>query len=51
MRLGVVLLSAILLFACDESAPDADKDGVPDSRDNCPDLANADQLDLDGDGL
>lgn len=29
--------------------PDADGDGVPDGRDNCPDTANADQADSDGD--
>jgi len=29
---------------------DADGDGVPDDEDNCPDAANADQADLDGDG-
>ncbi len=34
-----------------ESLEDADGDGIPDSRDNCPDVPNADQADLDGDGL
>lgn len=31
--------------------PDTDGDGVPDSIDNCPDIANADQADVDGDGV
>jgi hypothetical protein len=31
--------------------PDADKDGTPDSEDNCPTFANADQKDSDGDTL
>jgi hypothetical protein len=30
--------------------PDGDGDGVPDSSDNCPGTANADQADTDGDG-
>lgn len=30
---------------------DSDADGTPDSTDNCPDVANADQADLDGDGI
>jgi hypothetical protein len=30
---------------------DSDGDGVPDSSDNCPSVANADQADADGDGL
>jgi len=30
--------------------PDADGDGVPDAADDCPDVANPDQADLDGDG-
>jgi len=30
---------------------DADDDGVPDDEDNCPDVANADQADCDGDGV
>jgi len=31
--------------------PDNDGDGVPDGEDNCPDVANADQVDIDGDGI
>ncbi|MBI5508788.1 MAG: thrombospondin type 3 repeat-containing protein [Deltaproteobacteria bacterium] len=31
--------------------PDADLDGVPDSTDNCPTTANADQADSDADGM
>ena len=30
---------------------DSDRDGVPDRDDNCPNTANADQDDFDGDGL
>ena len=33
------------------SVIDSDGDGVPDEEDNCPDTANADQLDTDGDGI
>ena len=32
------------------SDPDSDSDGTSDSTDNCPDTANADQLDTDSDG-
>lgn len=47
----------LLLVACPESgceeetAPDADEDGVPDDDDNCPDVANPDQEDWDSDGV
>jgi hypothetical protein len=30
---------------------DKDKDGIPDAKDNCPGVANQNQLDSDGDGL
>ncbi len=32
-------------------SPDQDKDGVPDGVDNCPNVANPDQKDTDGDGV
>lgn len=31
--------------------PDGDDDGIPDAEDNCPDDANMDQSDIDGDDL
>src|SRR5262249_23922857 len=31
--------------------PDADRDGVADENDNCPDYPNADQADADNDGV
>jgi beta-glucanase (GH16 family) len=31
--------------------PDADEDGVPDRRDNCPEIPNPEQADHDGDGF
>lgn len=35
----------------DICAPDSDNDGVADSRDNCPAVANPDQADTDGNGI
>jgi Thrombospondin type 3 repeat/RTX calcium-binding nonapeptide repeat (4 copies) len=35
----------------DTPPSDGDGDGVPDSEDNCPGLANPDQADADGDGI
>ena len=37
--------------ACTVTVVDTDHDGVPDSRDNCPKVANADQKDTDADGI
>lgn len=58
--LGLVLISSSMLVACgggggdsDAAAPtiaDADKDTIVDSKDNCPNVANTDQKDTDGDG-
>ncbi|MEZ4265908.1 MAG: OmpA family protein [Myxococcota bacterium] len=38
-------------FTVAPGKPDRDDDGAPDEADNCVDVANADQLDIDGDGL
>jgi len=38
------------IFSCVDTL-DTDGDGVVDAGDNCPDIANADQQDLDGDAL
>ncbi len=32
-------------------ASDRDNDGIPDARDNCPDVSNPDQKDVDGNGI
>jgi hypothetical protein len=34
-----------------QAAHDSDDDGIPDHIDNCPFIANSDQLDTDGDGI
>ena len=36
---------------CGHPDPDPDSDGVADCIDNCPDTANPDQADIDGDGV
>ncbi|HET9852960.1 MAG TPA: hypothetical protein VFP56_10695 [Candidatus Limnocylindrales bacterium] len=41
----------ITLTVSAPSAPDGDSDGIPDSSDNCPTVANADQTNTDGDAL
>ena len=45
--LGLTLLLSLSSFAF----AGADGDGIPDDSDNCPRIANADQLDTDADGL
>ena len=42
---------AALHYATGPGEPDSDGDGVPDARDDCPAVANADQRDTDGDGI
>ncbi|TCK68060.1 gliding motility-associated-like protein [Winogradskyella wandonensis] len=36
---------------CGVPLPDADGDGIPDDTDNCPDIVNTDQSDIDGDDI
>jgi cysteine-rich repeat protein len=36
---------------CTNPPVDNDSDGIPDSTDNCPSIANSDQADSDGDGI
>ena len=38
-------------FSVPLANPDTDGDGIPDSIDNCPTVANPDQRDTDGDGI
>ncbi len=47
----LLLLTSTALLASVQAQPDSDGDGVPNSRDNCPDVPNPDQADFDGDGL
>ena len=46
---GKSLVSEELRFST--SAPDADGDGIDNQIDNCPNIANPDQLDFDSDGI
>jgi len=50
---GILLAAALVLMLAvgGARAADSDGDGVPDDRDNCPDVANPTQLDSDGDGI
>jgi len=48
---GFINLFELGLCVVGEFAEDTDGDGVNDLADNCVDIANADQADLDGDGL
>ena len=48
---GTINLFEIELCVIGEFSPDTDGDGVIDSEDNCVDVANADQADLDNDGI
>ena len=48
---GVINLFELELCVAGEFTQDTDGDGVVDSVDNCVDIANADQADMDEDGL
>ncbi len=65
-RVPFFVLTALLLFACDDGGSegtedggvdaavggfDPDDDGRPNDEDNCPNVANADQADGDDDGV
>jgi hypothetical protein len=47
---GICATGDFAPFLVIESAVDGDEDGVPDSADNCTEIANADQRDTNGDG-
>ena len=47
---GTIDYDNVLLRAA-TAVDDGDDDGVPDDEDNCPDVANPDQADADGDGI
>ena len=44
-------VSVVLLVAQTPPPPDSDLDGIVDTLDNCPHVANPDQQDTDGDGV
>ena len=48
-----MILSILFLIGCIEEVNnvDTDDDGIPDIDDNCPDVYNPNQEDLDGDGI
>jgi hypothetical protein len=53
---GLLALSSVAALAAPpldvaNQIVDSDEDGIPDSEDNCPDVANPDQLDTDTDSL
>ncbi|PIR00732.1 MAG: hypothetical protein COV66_04705 [Nitrospinae bacterium CG11_big_fil_rev_8_21_14_0_20_45_15] len=47
----VVADDSFTITCFDSTPPDADADGIPDANDNCPNIANSDQLDQDIDGI
>jgi hypothetical protein len=47
--IAILLVAGLSLAAAAEPAPDLDKDGVPDSLDNCTSVANPPPLDCDTD--
>lgn len=53
LKISSTLSMAILLAACgsDSKPKDTDKDSIADKSDNCLNIANVEQLDLDQDGI
>ena len=49
--LFMVLALSVSAFASNALAQDSDGDGIPDSKDNCPTMANPNQNDCDLDGI
>ena len=49
--LFMVLALSVGVFASNALAQDSDGDGIPDSKDNCPTMANPNQNDCDLDGI
>jgi len=45
------IINSWTLEICGSPQDDIDEDGVPNDVDNCPETANADQSDVDGDGI
>lgn len=50
-RTGATYQLVISAVPVDEQPQDADADGVPDTQDSCPTVANPEQTDGDGDGV
>ena len=56
MRIWRCIVLMILISSCDDEIigvtyPDSDQDGFYDGIDNCPQVFNPEQLDIDGDGI
>ena len=49
--LAIIILSQIVFQSSFAVAKDSDKDGIPDSYDNCPKTPNKSQRDIDHDGI
>ncbi len=52
--ISILILAFLFVSACnDDDTPslDTDEDGIADVVDNCPEIANANQTDTDGDGI
>ena len=49
--LTIIILSQIVFQSSFAVAKDSDKDGIPDSYDNCPKTPNKSQRDIDHDGI